>query len=86
MWVETKPAATLTGTGSPQSIPGYANVISWSPGGTSKPFYFDPPFLSEAAIWMKLSEDSRQQLDRAAPGSPDSARPEIHLSMLEHLA
>jgi hypothetical protein len=54
--------------------------------GTSKPFYLDPCFDTEAAIWMKLTEDSRQQLDRASPASPDSARPEIRLSMLEHLA
>ena len=54
--------------------------------GTSKPFLLDPCFDTEDAIWMTLTEDSRQQLARAAPGSPDSARPEIKLSMLEHVA
>jgi hypothetical protein len=60
--------------------------------GTSKPFLLDPAFgtapaaQTVPAIWMKLTEDVRQSLDRAAPGSPDSARPEIRLSMLEHLA
>lgn len=54
--------------------------------GTSKPFYLDPAFTGETAVWVKLTQNSRQQLDRAAPGSPDSARPEISLSMLEHLA
>jgi hypothetical protein len=54
--------------------------------GTSKPFYIDEPFTGSDPIWVKLVEDSQQQLDRASPGSPDSARPEIRLAMLEHLA
>jgi hypothetical protein len=60
--------------------------------GTSKPFLLDPCFgtapsaQTVPAVWMKLTEDSRQSLDRASPGSPDSARPMIPLSMLEHLA
>jgi hypothetical protein len=54
--------------------------------GTSKPFWLDLAFTGDDPVWMKLTEDSVQRLDRAAPGSPDSARPEIPLSMLEHLA
>ena len=54
--------------------------------GRSRPFWLDRPWDDLDAIWVRLTEDSRQQLDRASPGSPDSQRPQIELSMLEHLA
>ena len=54
--------------------------------GTSRPFYLDPPFDTEAAVWVKLIEDVRQSQDRLYPAGTDSYRPEIPLRMLEHLA
>lgn len=54
--------------------------------GTSKPFYLDPAFDTEAAIWVKLTQDSRQVQDPAIPAATDSTQRRIELSMLEHLA
>jgi hypothetical protein len=53
--------------------------------GTSKPFYVDPAFDTESAVWVKLTEDSRQVQDPAIPAATNSTQRRIELLMLEHL-
>lgn len=54
--------------------------------GTARPFYLDPAFDTEAAIWVKLSEDSRQRQDPQVPAATDATQREIELRLREHVA
>lgn len=54
--------------------------------GTSLPFLVDPMFDTEAVVWMKQVDDSRQGQDQAVPATTETPMKQVHLNMLQHLA
>ena len=51
--------------------------------GTSRPFYLDPPFDTEGAIWVVRLEDGLDGHEGLVPAATDAPVKRITLSMLE---
>lgn len=57
----------------------------WTECATARPFFLDPAYDDEAAIWVRLVEPIDRRLDTIAPKS-DARAYRRRLIMLEHLA
>ena len=53
--------------------------------GTSRPFYLDPPFDTEAAVWVVRDEPGLDGHEGLVPAATDAPVKRITLSMLEWL-